>query len=434
MKLDEEGKLILEAIDRSLEEWGVDRNQHAKFCEAARRCALQYHGKPRENPLDLNALRDRHLSADPKYAIKHVLTQTILETAHLDPSCWTIPKDKLNLHFAPKFRKWDDTSKTFEYRLRKDFYPYENSTFINPFKRFSYEYCKTAAEYVAKQWDNPAVVGGYIVEAMVACHLEHKEKCFNCKEANSLRWDGGPASSSAWANVVCIECAASYEIKSKHDQEKVLNHLIKYDHTRGGSFISYSKYRRPGKHFLVMAPRLPGSNGFHAVYIVQIDQVTPCLNDASFDPKKMDEMRIGSQIKVKTKTRQTWCVIPKCPLSPFHTIGQAYDEVFGAGEWEKKHPDVAAWTNRGNLKDDSLSASFRGLQINRANGNPWNAPPNHRNVRNETPRFATIGGPPSHLRTSYSRRRDKDADRFYAAEEEYHNANFSPRKDHKSHW
>lgn len=176
---------------------------------------------------------------------------------------------------------------------------------------------------------------------------------------------------------------------------------------------------------------------------VQIDQVTPSLKDASFDPKKMDEMRIGSQIKVKTKTRQTWCVIPACPLSPFHAVGQAYDEVFGAGEWKKKHPDPAAWTNRGNLKDGSLSALFRGLEINREttsstrsrnHGNPWKESPNQRNVRNESLRFTTIGGPPSHSRSSYSRRRDKDADLFYAAEEDYHNSNFNPRKDRKSHW
>ena len=40
------------------------------------------------------------------------------------------------------------------------------------FTRFSYEDYETAADYISSLFDNPDKVGGYILEAIVACHLE----------------------------------------------------------------------------------------------------------------------------------------------------------------------------------------------------------------------------------------------------------------------
>ena len=232
MSIDKEEKRIRGAIDRSLGEWGVNRTTRDSFCDAAIDRALLYHGKARDSPLDFSTIKDQHLSTDPKEAINHVLKESIRETEEMGPLYWSITKDKLDLGFAPYFRKWDDQAKSFCFRLDKKFYRYQNSGLLDPFRRFSYVYYDTAAEYLAAQWDNPDAVGGYILVAMVACHLEHKATCFNCKKANTLRWNGGQAASSAWADVVCIACASTYEIKSKRDQDKVLNQLIKYDTIR----------------------------------------------------------------------------------------------------------------------------------------------------------------------------------------------------------
>ena len=356
----------------------------------------------------------------------------------MEPSYWTIPKDKLDLHFAPYFRKWDDNSRKFTLRLSKGFYMHENSPFLDPFKRFSYVYYDVAADYIADNWDNPDMVGGYIMEALVGCHLEHEKNCFNCESAKSLRWNGGPSSASAWADVVCVACGATYEIKSKHNQDKVLDSLMKHDTVAGGSFIAFSKYKRPGKQYLVMVPRIPEANGFHPVSIALIDQVIPSLTNYSFDMKKLDNMRISSQIKVNARTRQTWCVVPACPLSYFHTVAQAYDEVFGDGEWGKKHPDHVAWNKRGRMfadkNDDSLLAGFRGLSIN-SSSPPWKKSSSaavHKTPRKvDTPRFTTIG--PSYSRNVVSKR-NEHADRYHQVEEDYHNANFNTRKNRKSRW
>ena len=79
MSIDEEEKRIREAIDRSLNEWGVDRGSRASFCDMLMKRALLYHGRAKNSPLDFSDIRDRHLPTDPKEAIYHVLKESYFD-------------------------------------------------------------------------------------------------------------------------------------------------------------------------------------------------------------------------------------------------------------------------------------------------------------------------------------------------------------------
>lgn len=361
------------------------------------------------------------------------------EIADMDPSQWTTPDDVLNLYFEPYYRSWNRRSGSYSLRICKGFESYESrSHLLDPFRRFSYKDFDAPADYISKRWDTPDAVGGYILEAMVACHMEHKEACFDCKAAKSLRWNGGCAANSAWTDMVCVQCKATYEIKSKHNQEKVLDNLIKFDDIRGGSFTAYSMYERGRKHFLVMVPRLPESNGFHPVNIALIDEVLPSLINASFDLRNTDRMRIGSRIKIKQGTRNTWCVIPAHPVSYFGAVSRAYDEVFGDLEWKRRNPDRLAWQSRGALfvrktDDSSLSSTFQGLQITSSSVHRRTSPSNY--ARQSThPRFTTIGPSQEGRMTWRNSSWVRDEERHQQASEDYHTATYNPRKDHKSRW
>lgn len=215
---------------------------------------------------------------------------------------------------------------------------------------------------------------------------------------------------SAWADVVCINCHATYEIKSRKNQEKVRKVMVKYNKVRGGSFLAFSRFKTKGERYLVMVGRTPERDEHgphHPLSIAVIDCVTPKLTSDSFDLDD-DEIYIGSEISIKPETRKTWCIIPACGLSYYEVTESAYDEVFGHGEWKKRVPSESKWLGK---DEDSLINSVKSLQISRRatpRGSSFNS--NNRTPRWDHPspsRQGTIVGPrydTTTIRRGYRRR------------------------------
>ena len=241
---------------------------------------------------------------------------------------------------------------------------HNNPEALNPFQRFKYRHYDSAADYLAEIWD-PDSVGGHVLEAMVACHLEHTKACFHCQKQGALRWNGGFCMTSAWADVVCIHCYAMYEIKSKRDQKTVRKNIITYNQIRGGDFLAFSRFKPLGERYLVMVSRTPAADGcdaYHPVTIAIIDRVVPKLTSNSFDLGDGDEIRIGSEISIKPESRTTWCTVPPCDLPYYELAESVYDRAFGIGEWKKRNPSKKKWLG---INEESLVASFQSIQISR---------------------------------------------------------------------
>ena len=94
------------------------------------------------------------------------------------------------------------------------------------------------------------------MEAIVCCHALKNIPCTNCKLLKALRWAGGGKSS--WQDMICIECGATYEIKTKASMEKVET-ALKHNRIQGGSFRAWCELinSQPTtiKRYLVILPR-----------------------------------------------------------------------------------------------------------------------------------------------------------------------------------
>merc|ERR1719491_1178991 len=105
---------------------------------------------------------------------------------------------------------------------------------LDPMNRFEgIEY--SSKDWFRKMWNSSTppspspMLEGIICEALVAHHMIYKiQQCYSCKRRHGLRWNGGFNTSSSWADVICIKCSASYEIKSVN---------IQFDSFRGGKFL-----------------------------------------------------------------------------------------------------------------------------------------------------------------------------------------------------
>lgn len=330
---------IREAMELTQKEWGVNLKNHSRFCQKALNRALKYTQREKDtNPLNMAELENNHLPVDPIEAVRHVLTTVVDETVLLNgKDKWKITTDRLGIGcFSPFYQDMEG-----KMRLCRDFRAYrKNMEALDPFARLIHKRYDNPADFSAHTWNGDSV-GGQVLEAMVACHLEHKKACFNCETEGSMRWNGGFGVSSAWADVVCVRCFASYEIKTKRDQEAAIKNMVKHDSVSGGSFLAFSKFKPLGQRCLVMVPRTPRHDDYgkyHPVTIAEIDQVLPTLTDKSFDLRSIDAIMIKSKVFVKAGTRKTWCMVPASPLSDHveDLARSVFDSKFGKGEWDRR--------------------------------------------------------------------------------------------------
>ncbi|KAL7524794.1 hypothetical protein ACHAWF_001090 [Thalassiosira exigua] len=205
--------------------------------------------------MDYDKLKATKFPKDYNAAYEHVLRYDDVPIG-----CYLISADRLGAGgpYSP-FCRWYDriTGQVVDYKIRHDFKAFSSSQ-LEPMTRFQFR--QTAIEKLLfERWfigGNEAAEEGVLFEAILACHALQSESCFNCKCRNALRWNGGGAAS--WQDIVCIKCKATYEIKTKADQEKV-EKAFKYNNINGGSFSAWCELRNSKqttqKTYLVVLPR-----------------------------------------------------------------------------------------------------------------------------------------------------------------------------------
>lgn len=166
--------------------------------------------------------------------------------------------DSIETGYAPFFRCYDRNSprKLIGYRRKPQFRSFQLVQ-LDPLNRFRFEPVSNA-ELFFHRWfaSGNASRLGVFMEAAIACHAIHNEACFNCKCRRTLRWKGGRG--NAWQDLVCTECQAIYEVKTKETRDHIQK-ALKYNQIPGGSFRDASRLEssRPVQHkrFLVLLPR-----------------------------------------------------------------------------------------------------------------------------------------------------------------------------------
>lgn len=327
-------------ILHSAKEWGLHpstNHRDERFCNEVSKIAIDTLTRPEtiENDLhDLyNELRETRLPNDLDRAIQVVL-KTHLETARDLELGYAV--DSLGMDFEPFFkppRSGDDTL----YRRRREYKRFTQEE-LDPFQRFT-QVTMDAEAYYHKIWTgNRASLEGGVFQAIVAQYMELHLACVNCNLRECLRWNGGHKTLSSWSDVVCLECHATYQIKSKKDADKV-DKGLKFNSFRGGSFKRYYKYHPLGKRYLVIVSRAASYDRkqrkmTHNVTIGEIARVLPRLNGESFT--KEDKMNITADIELKSDSIQkSWISIPEYE-GDFRSIAEeVYTTEFGPGKWNR---------------------------------------------------------------------------------------------------
>merc|ERR1719232_2506329 len=101
-----------------------------------------------------------------------------------------------------------------------------------------------------------------------------------------MRWNGGRNLASSWHDIVCKKCKATYEIKSKRDNQAIED-CFKFNRIPGGSFSTFHEYKAFGRsRFLLLVSRKPDVDlsglFFYPVTVALIEDALPALKDKSF--------------------------------------------------------------------------------------------------------------------------------------------------------
>ena len=256
-------------------------------------------------------------------------------------------------NYAPFYRKiFQSPSKpdTVVYRRRREFQKF-SSLELDPLNRFTEE-MHFAKEYFCYIWSDTSSLAGTVYEALVACHLVHSESCYYCNCRKTLRWNGGRDLTSSWADMVCLYCKTTYEIKSIASADAV-EKRAHFNQWRGGSFRTFYMHPPLAKRYLVAIIRQESfhkntNSMAHQVSIAEIDHVLPRLCYESFLPGSQN-IRIASDIVTKRSTLKVWCHI-KSHRAPFQQIARdVFDQTFGVG----------TWTNLDEVHDQDIEADAK---------------------------------------------------------------------------
>ena len=328
-------------IVKNLGEWGVRRSEsseHAKFYDQAIQTAIA-HSRPTEQKnvelferMKEFRTKPNAMPRDPVDAIIHVLAKELegVDEGHL----FYDTEDNLDLNFQP-FYLWTNKANKVLFKRCKGFERFKLEQ-LDPFKRFT-ETAFKAPEYFYSGWSNKSRLAGTVFEALVACHVIYSEACYNCKFRNVLRWNGGRDLVSSWADLVCIQCQSTFEVKSQGSADSIEKRL-RYNNLSGGSFSTFYHYAPLGKRFVVVVNRQESYNKdttsmTHRVSVAEITAVLPRLNDHSFVGRKKNHIRLKSSIETKASAMKVWCHVDACNADFSELALQVFDSHFGNGAW-----------------------------------------------------------------------------------------------------
>ena len=300
---------VQEAIIRSLKEWGVDpklNKTHKDFHERAVETAVKdfLRGTQDDEYDDYDCEHDpiKDFPKDMKDSIRYVLEA---EVKYSKEYYWFQEEDTLDCFFPPYYVRKDGKA------IKKPTFSKLKQIDLDPFTRFTKIECTKEEYYFRKWFDKEYSLKGYVFEAIVACHVIHKEACFSCKAQGKLAWNG----QEAWKDIECLSCGSAFEVKTKESLEKV-NDAFKKKHLNGGSYHLYHRHRRgPSnkyrKQFVVVVSRqwsmLRNGRNAWLAYIAEIQNVIPLLCHQSFDPTRKF-LKIKTSIEADSKS--LWASIP----------------------------------------------------------------------------------------------------------------------------
>ena len=264
MPLEHTKKEVRDELVHSLQEWGVNRtfdklspfhlHEHYKFRQKAiLDCMANLSAMPLDGQIDYQALKSQKFPTNYSDAYEHVLRNDDV------PDIVNTYTDTLDGEgfLEPYFRNIDRrTGDIVGYRL-KHAYQKLSSTQLDPLYRFSFHRTERE-ELIFKRWflEDYASTYGVVFEALLSCHMLQAEPCYNCKAQNTLRWNGG--GNTSWQDIVCTNCKATFEVKTKATLEK-LETALRFNNIQGGSFTAWCELKNSKqsghKMYLVILPR-----------------------------------------------------------------------------------------------------------------------------------------------------------------------------------
>ena len=331
-------------ITRSLKEWSVDPT--TEFYHKTIKTALASFKFCRDDENNqLSHESDTHdFPRDSREAIKYVF----LDALKGKKKVYYTYSDKLDESFgsfAPYFsfpNKKDSRYSAHQkfpplcYKKRLELGHYKQQD-LDPLNRFKFRTIDASEYYYLNVVDKGFVLGTAF-EAIVSNYAVHKVACHNCK-MKCLRWNGGP--SSAWKDLMCIECDSIYEIKSKESPEAI-EKCFTHNSFNGGSFEWYprsmnanQKCNKDRKKYLVIVSRSPIflSTNVWPVHIVEIDTVLPRLGPMTFNAQNNTKV-MKTSIRTKKNSKEFWFKVSYEPYD-FNLIAkEVYNELY-PGKWEQ---------------------------------------------------------------------------------------------------
>jgi hypothetical protein len=324
---------VRRGMEKSLVEWGVEpgkNDTHRNFYRKAIWTATSYCGE-KESPLEqrlleLRELRVNNFPKDPTAAVEYVLRQELEE----EGATFQTIEDVLGLSFAPYYAFSDSRTGKLVVKLNREFSKFSKRQ-LDPFTRFSYDDIDLQ-ESVWTGWQDLDSLGGYVMEALVVCHIVHTCACQSCFRENVLRYNGGLDEACSWADIVCIGCRATYETKSKRDVQAI-EKSFQFGFW-GGSFRTFAGFKQLGKRFLLVVSRKASVdvNGsyHHPVTLADIDHVVPRVSSFSFD----DTVPVIPLVTtIKHANRRHWCKVPAWRKNHAAIAEEVFNSKYGDGEW-----------------------------------------------------------------------------------------------------
>eukprot|EP00543_Licmophora_paradoxa_P000297 CAMPEP_0202455270 /NCGR_PEP_ID=MMETSP1360-20130828/12839_1 /ASSEMBLY_ACC=CAM_ASM_000848 /TAXON_ID=515479 /ORGANISM="Licmophora paradoxa, Strain CCMP2313" /LENGTH=399 /DNA_ID=CAMNT_0049074811 /DNA_START=140 /DNA_END=1339 /DNA_ORIENTATION=+ len=348
-------KQLRENVERGFKEWGLKRyNEDERAFIETFLGAVILASKERVSET-YRGLFDCNVSSEfptnLTLAIKHVLREDLKDVTSRET--FEDLHDEIGIAWPPYEAR--TSFGTVSYNISHG-YNRRQAT-LSPFERFRL-IAITHKRHLYNAWTNEHILGGTVLEALIAHYVINSKSCYHCKSRSGLRWNGGRSSDASWTDLLCCNCHSTYEVKSKKDLpavEKIFRNLQRYaSGFPGGSFRRFHSNfmgRDHGKRYVVLVTRTPTTKGFFPVYISEIDSVDPSLEGKSFATYSAKRtIFIGSKIKMKRcHSKSIWCQVP-CPphlsTRKQELAKEIYDEEFGNGSWDAEAAKVDAAEKR----------------------------------------------------------------------------------------
>lgn len=342
---------VLTELNYSLSEWGLGQTGHLNRDEHGRLRAKITHAvlamlNERLDPVycDFGTLINNKFPNTVEQAYEHVLRNDDMGNFPL-----FICHDSIKTSFEP-FRRNSHDHREVSHYLRKAHFEKFQLTKLDPLNRFQFERV-SKAELFFHRWfvESDDSRQGVFMEAAIACHAIHHEKCYHCKRPKALRWKGGSA--DAWQDLVCTKCETIYEVKTKKDMDKV-NKAFESNRIPAGSFRAACRLEnsRPSskKRYLVLLPRnafnkMSGNMLVHPVQVEEISKILPAACEYTFNEQR-SSIAIRSVVSVQSRagfinrnSTRLWFDLPKADCSrPLEEIAKkVFLERFSEEEYER---------------------------------------------------------------------------------------------------